>query len=233
MNKVKKLITSVLITVPLLFVSQVDANAAEKESIVEYAKQYVGVPYKWGGTTPSGFDCSGFLTYVFNEYDVQLPRTSADQFNQGESVKQDELVPGDLVFFTTYKPGASHAGIYVGDNQFIHASSSKGIEVTSLDASYYKSRYLGAKRYLEPEMVLDAFFSNSVKEGQVGAIYIKKKINLWERDASDNLKVSRVLNPGEIYRVYGYDDKHGGQYNLGSQLYVTNMEDFIEYKSVE
>src|SRR4051812_29397647 len=99
----------------IVAVSNIKAEAAENGDLTNYAKKFLGVPYKWGGTTPSGFDCSGYLTYVYHEFGIELPRTSADQFAEGEKVGNGEMVPGDLVFFTTYKAGASHSGIYLGD----------------------------------------------------------------------------------------------------------------------
>ena len=116
--------------------------------IIETAKKYMGVPYVWGGMTPSGFDCSGFVQYVFMENGISIPRTTAQQINIGSSVSKSSLKPGDLVFFNTSGSGVSHVGIYVGDNQFIHCSSSKGVVITSLSNSYWSARYLGARRVL-------------------------------------------------------------------------------------
>jgi NlpC/P60 family len=229
MIKIVRFISVILLSLPFLFFAKTTANAAEKENIVDYAKKFIGVPYKWGGTTPKGFDCSGFLTYVFKEYSVQLPRTSVDQFSKGESVDRDSLVPGDLVFFNTNKKGPSHVGMYIGNNEFIHASSGKGVTISNLDMSYYKTKYIGAKRYLKPEQVKSAFAAAPVKSGQIGTIHIKKKINLWQRDAENNLTFVRVLNPGETYRVYEFDSLYGGQYNLGSKLFITNMPAHIEF----
>jgi hypothetical protein len=143
-----------LLTVLTLLPGQV--NAGEREDLVATAKKYIGIKYAWGGTSPStGFDCSGFTSYVFKQYDVTLPRMTADQFNGGTAVKKADLEQGDLVFFTTYKAGASHAGIYVGSGNFIHASSSKGITISSINDPYYwGSRYLGARRYLSEEKVV-------------------------------------------------------------------------------
>ncbi|WML46849.1 C40 family peptidase [Neobacillus sp. PS3-34] len=152
MKKLLKLVAFLLVAVPLLTQGQTNVKAAEQTELTEYAKNFIGVPYVWGGTTPQGFDCSGFLSYVFKEYGVQLPRTSAEQFQQGEKISTNEMVPGDLVFFTTYKSGPSHAGIYLGDNKFIHASP-HGVEIASLNLSYYKSRFLGAKRFIQPAQV--------------------------------------------------------------------------------
>ncbi|MFC4767916.1 C40 family peptidase [Effusibacillus consociatus] len=110
----------------------------------ETAKQFVGVPYAWGGSSPSGFDCSGFVRYVFAQKGIELPRTSQAMFEQGSAVS--ELQPGDLVFFTTYAQGATHVGIYIGDQQFISATSSHGVKIDSFSSSYWGPRYIGAKR---------------------------------------------------------------------------------------
>ena len=102
----------------------------------------------FGGTTPSGFDCSGFTRYVFATAGISLPRTADVQFEIGTPVSYDNLMPGDLVFFSTYTYGASHVGIYMGDGNFINASSSRGVVVDSLSSSYWASCYIGARRVL-------------------------------------------------------------------------------------
>ena len=114
--------------------------------LVSSAYQYLGVPYVFGGNTPDGFDCSGFTKYVFSHNGINLPRMADEQYMLGDKVSRSELIPGDLVFFTTYEPGVSHTGIYVGDDNFISATSSGGIRVDSLNSGYWGSRYIGAKR---------------------------------------------------------------------------------------
>jgi len=117
-------------------------------SIVALSTRHVGARYRWGGTTPAGFDCSGFLYYVFGQMGVTLPRTTYAMYDAGAPVPEDELQAGDLVFFQTIGPGASHAGIYLGDGRFIHASSGSGhVVITAMDDGYYAPRYLGARRF--------------------------------------------------------------------------------------
>lgn len=116
--------------------------------IVKSASQYKGVPYKFGGATPKGFDCSGYVQYVFGRCRAKLPRAADEQALQGIFVTQRQLKPGDLVFFTTYAAGASHVGIYAGNGKFWSASSSRGVVLSSLQESYWKSRYYGARRVL-------------------------------------------------------------------------------------
>jgi cell wall-associated NlpC family hydrolase len=114
--------------------------------LITNAKQLVGTPYEWGGTTPEGFDCSGFLKYVFENNGMNIPRTVSDIWNYGISVEQPRV--GDLVFFETYKPGPSHAGIYIGNGKFLH-SSSDGVMTSKMNLDYWQSRYLGAKKIVQ------------------------------------------------------------------------------------
>lgn len=118
-------------------------STSQVNSLVAEAKKYIGVPYVWAGSTPSGFDCSGYLNYVYNRAGISIPRTVASIWDATKSVSSPRV--GDLVFFETYKAGPSHAGIYLGNGQFIHAGSSRGVEISDMNNSYWKPRYLGAK----------------------------------------------------------------------------------------
>lgn len=130
--------------------SSSSSNTSLGEQIAATAKKYIGCAYIFGGTSPSGFDCSGFVQYVYKLYGYNLYRTADVQLNNGSSVSRSELRPGDLVFFArTYNTSAaaSHVGIYIGNGQFVHAAnSSDGVKTSSLSESYYDSRYVGARR---------------------------------------------------------------------------------------
>jgi peptidoglycan DL-endopeptidase LytE len=113
------------------------------DALIAEGKKYIGVPYQWGGNTPTGFDCSGFLNYVFNTQGINIPRTVETIWRSGTSVSSPQK--GDIVFFTTYKKGPSHAGIYLGNNKFLHASTSAGVTISDLNNVYWNPRYIGAK----------------------------------------------------------------------------------------
>jgi peptidoglycan endopeptidase LytE len=118
------------------------------DDLLTLSRRYLGVRYRWGGTTPDGFDCSGFMYYVFGRLGVTLPRTTFAMFDGGAPVPREDLHSGDIVFFETVSPGPSHAGIYLGDGRFIHASSgARRVLITSMDDGYYAPRYLGARRF--------------------------------------------------------------------------------------
>ncbi len=124
-------------------------ETASGNQIVETAKKYLGVPYVWGGTTPSGFDCSGFVYYVLRSCGISASRTLATMYKQGAQVDKAQLQPGDVVFFqNTYKSGISHVGIYVGDGQFIHSPhSGEVVSFANLYSDYYVNHYYGAVRF--------------------------------------------------------------------------------------
>lgn len=108
----------------------------------------MGTPYVFGGTSPYGFDCSGFTRYCFAAAGISIPRMADEQYYYGRKVSINQLRPGDLIFFTTYEPGASHCGIYIGNGNFMHAGCSTGVTVSSAFTGYWGARYYGACRVL-------------------------------------------------------------------------------------
>jgi cell wall-associated NlpC family hydrolase len=115
-------------------------------TLLHNALAYLGAPFRMGGTAPSGFDCSGFTQFAFASVGIRIPRTADLQFYGGRAIQGDPL-PGDLVFFQTYEYGPSHVGIYLGDGRFVNAIG-KDVHIESFDSSYFRARYLGARRYL-------------------------------------------------------------------------------------
>jgi len=121
-------------------------DSGGRGDLISYAYNFIGKPYVWGAEGPKSFDCSGFTKYVYNAFGVNLPHYTGAQIGEGSSVARDNLKQGDLIFFNTDGP-VSHVGIYVGDGEFIHASSgSRKVTVSNLGQSYYTSRYAGARR---------------------------------------------------------------------------------------
>jgi cell wall-associated NlpC family hydrolase len=125
------------------------AIPADAYGITGTALALRGAPYRNGGADPTGFDCSGFVWYVFAQHGVTLPRTVSELYRVGGSVNGTGLEPGDLVFFNTAGSGASHVGIAIGGDEFVHAPSSNGeVRVERLSGGYWASRFIGARRVL-------------------------------------------------------------------------------------
>jgi cell wall-associated NlpC family hydrolase len=146
-------VTGIVTTSVLNKISEVEKKQVQQPSksrdqitinVIANASELMGVPYQWGGTTTNGFDCSGFIQYVYAKEGIQLPRTTAQMWNATTFVSQPAV--GDLVFFETYTDGPSHLGIYIGNNQFVHSGSSTGVTISNLSYKYWQDRYLGSKR---------------------------------------------------------------------------------------
>jgi len=129
-------------------------NNIPPQAIIETALSLRGKPARYGGTTPSGFDCAGFTVYVFAQHGIQLPRTAHAQARYGKKVYRRELLPADLIFFHTKSWGAdlNHVGIYIGNNQFIHVgySAPADVRIDSMNNPYYEKRFLYGRRILSP-----------------------------------------------------------------------------------
>lgn len=195
-----------MIAVLILTASPFISNEAEAASgtvtadeLVAYANKFTGVPYKWGGTTPSGFDCSGFLQYVFNHFGISIPRVSADQYKTGTWVSKSNLKKGDMVFFgaTAGSTKVTHSGIYVGNGNFISATSSKGIATESLNTNpYWAPRYIGAKRY-SSVTAAPVKVSAPKKQLPVGQYYdVSSKF--WAYSAIKDLSSRGIINGYEV-----------------------------------
>lgn len=119
--------------------------------LIDTGKAYIGTPYRYGAAPGStdAFDCSSFTQYIFKSFDVWLPRTSAAQASMGTKVDKGSLSVGDLVFFKTNGKSISHVAIYAGNNKMIHSSSSAGVTISDMNASYWKSKYVTARRVLK------------------------------------------------------------------------------------
>lgn len=142
----KKVVVLVLSLV--MFLSFEAGSAFAQTELNKTVDGLIGTPYRWAGTTEKGFDCSGFTAYVFAQFNIDLPHSSKAQNQEGYWIPQSDLRPGDLVFFSTDGKGVSHVGIYVGDGEFIHSATDKGVMKNKLSENYYAKRYVSARRVL-------------------------------------------------------------------------------------
>lgn len=147
-------ITGFLFATSLLITSCSSTSSIRKtgdtriDAILETAQSLIGTPYCAQGATPDCFDCSGFVAYCFQAANVYVARTSTDLFASGNKVVLEAIHPGDLVFFNTFGKGVSHVGIYIGDNAFIHSSTSHGVMISNMNDMYWKPRYVGSRRII-------------------------------------------------------------------------------------
>jgi len=116
--------------------------APRNATAARLATRYLGAPYVWAGSSPSGFDCSGLVMYAFSQVGVAIPHNAAQQFRLGAPVERDRLIPGDIVFFNQLR----HNGIYLGDGRFVHATKPGGVKIARLDDDWFRTRWVGARR---------------------------------------------------------------------------------------
>lgn len=128
--------------------SAIAASSTQGQEIANYAVQFVGCKYVYGGTSPSGFDCSGFVQYVFKNFGISINRTSSSQYSNGTAVSFSQLQAGDVLFFSKSSSGSiSHVGLYIGNGQFVHASDyGVGVIISNLSDAYYTTGFVGARR---------------------------------------------------------------------------------------
>ncbi len=203
------------------------AEAATKADVTDTASKYLGVPYKYGGTTTSGFDCSGFTSKVFSDLGIQLNRTSGSQYQQGTAVAKSDLQVGDLVFFNTSGSGISHVGIYIGDGKMIHSQTGQGVSYSNVDDPYYwGSRYVGAKRVatFDAAEVKQAAIDFSVYASRAEvAVQIAKALNLDTSNTTTSFVdvKSTSANAGAIAAVEKlgiFEGDANGKFNPASPI---------------
>lgn len=194
----KKRIIQIIIAVLLISVAPFmtnQASAASGNDIVNYSKQFLGIKYLYGGTTTSGFDCSGYTQYVYKNAGITLSRTAATQYREGVSVSKSNLQAGDLVFFNNLGY-TSHVGIYVGNNQFISATSSKGIAIVSINDPYYWGKYyIGAKRIISSSVTqVSAPAPKTVSAPVTNGIFRDVSTSHAAYEAIKSLNVKGIIN---------------------------------------
>lgn len=141
---------------------QLAGTSAISNIIRQVSDEWIGTPYRWGGTTRRGIDCSAFVQTILRDaLDIRITRTTASQVHEGESVRRENLLPGDLVFFR--RRGTRHVGIYLGNNEFIHASSSRGVTISDLSRGYYNRHYWTSRRIIDdPERFLNSLENQGI-----------------------------------------------------------------------
>ncbi|MDW0116335.1 S-layer homology domain-containing protein [Sporosarcina thermotolerans] len=228
---------AIKITLMLLLIASVFPTLQAKAttgSIDEFALNFEGTPYKFAGNTPEeGFDCSGFIVYVFNHFNIKLPRTSEGQFDHGTPIEAADLQPGDLVFFKdTYKQGISHTGIYLGDNQFISAENEKrGVAKAKLFGHpYWEQRYIGAKRPTDtnanpsptiPVIQEKSFVDVDAKHPAYNAILDLSSSGIINGFPNDEFKPEETITRGQAAAM------------LNRVLKLTPMNDEIVFNDVD
>lgn len=202
-------------------------EAATPTELTQTAYKYIGVPYVYGGSTTSGFDCSAFTQTVFKDLGFSIPRTTGGQYTTGQNIAKSNLQVGDLVFFNTMGSGVSHVGIYIGESKFIHSQTGQGVSVSSLNDPYYwGKRYLGAKR-------VAALTAGEVKKAAIDftvyasraevAMQLAEALNLDTsktaavfKDVKENAKYTGAATALHKLGIFSGDEK--GKFNPSSPI---------------
>ncbi len=232
------LVAAVLMFFSVTVVDTQSTEAATGSQVVSEGKKLQGTSYQWGGRTPStGFDCSGFVRYAYGQAGIDLPFGTANQVNEGSFVERSNLQPGDIVFFSgTYRSGVSHNGIYVGDNQFIHASASQGVTITSMNNSYWAPKYHSARRIASSggqEVV--ASTADSTPSSQESTSSSSSSASSSSADSATVVNTSRVnVRDGGSLSASVIDGINGGTtveveavYNYWAKVSVGSTEGFV------
>ncbi len=197
-GKLKKFMLLLLVTVFVstgLTLKNVKVQAASGQSIVEYAKKFIGTPYVWGGTTPSGFDCSGFVQYVYrNAAGINLPRTDVDQIKAGTPVSRNDLQPGDLI-----SPHPGHIGIYIGNGKMIHSPQTGDVvKISDVYGFYAASRISGVTQY--PKVASDA---KPIKSSYMLIVTSPQPVRTAPVDSASVVRTLKYGDRIDIYAEYG------------------------------
>jgi len=151
MSKLKPVRTAALIITTVLSIAFTAVCAGDlRTDIIDTAKKHIGARYNYGGMTAEGFDCSGFVQYVYRQNGIALPRSTVDQFDKGKKIDFNDAKPGDLVFFKIYRNRISHVGIYITRDRFIHAPSwGKRVGIADMNLEYWRKSFVGAVTYID------------------------------------------------------------------------------------
>ena len=214
MKKCLYILLATFMLFTIVLPSESKANTYTGQNLVTIAKKYLGVPYLYGGTTTRGFDCSGYTRYVYKEAGITIKRTAAEQYTQGTAVQLANLQPGDLVFFSSNGRSISHVGIYIGANSFISSTTSRGVSIASMNNTYWKPIYVGAKRIINNSNgstsgkytdVLSSHFAFTAIEALSSQGVIK---GFTDGTFRPNEKVTRGQAAAMINRVLKYTPKN-------------------------
>ncbi|MBN2628100.1 MAG: C40 family peptidase [Spirochaetales bacterium] len=225
-----------LLFVLLLSSSTVLLSAGQIGDILRTASEMVGTPYRYGGTTPSGFDCSGLLYYLYGRVVPSFPRTSSDQSRAGRLVEKENLKPGDLVFYATgsSRTKITHAALYIGSNTVIQALSQgpqTGVVITDMDERYWKNRYVTSRRVLNPDVPEDKTAPQDTVQEDIPAVAKEKVIDSKGQEKTVVTIGTRRFNLLSWEDWYTQDQaEFGDKRERESSVLEDDLSDFEKWK---